>query len=423
MTQRHKNYFIYTFFVIFIFGNIFMNDQAHARTYTAEEMSANPERLNGMTVTGDRLDNVVFKDVTLKNVTFKNIRLSKFTFTNVVFDNCKFIDICFYRGELNNVLFQGGLFAKRSKDIAADELIETSRIMNVVFDATVFDNAYFTGLRQGSLFLQNIHTTQNYSGPGGIFRGKDIFVAIRKCSIKGVKIVQTSGNSKIYAKDSFFDDSGFARTSTATYVDNCSFIGASDPGDSNTLVFINSRLLAWVETEGDVYFYNNTFLVKDGPPRLQTGVQGSDKSRIYVLSDKRAVAPINFVNGNIFLRNLDWVHPVMVPWEGQEYIKRVDLQNVAIRDGGLWEKLHLLSGQWENVQIYPAIDIADAKIENVEGYNVTFPEGVPWIGTPASNTSIRMRNKPFDWPEIKVPTLKDLGMEWEWPVITGKPLP
>lgn len=413
---------ILALFIISIYGVILMAGTAYSKTYTASEMSANPEQLTGMTVSGKRLEGVTFKNVALRNVTFKNLSLSNFTFENVVFDNCKFIDIVFYDGILQDVHFKGGLFLKNSYEIASDEMIETSKFLNVIFDATAFENASFDGISGGPIYFMNIKSVKNYEPDGAILYGNDIFVIVNNCAIKYIDFAIVRGASKIYALNSTFDSSGFVGETKATYIDNCSLLNGSSSGSSELLVIKNSVLLAQVGVHGDAYFYNNTFLHKDGPPREQTGVQGTQKnSKIYVFSDQRVEAPINFMGGTIYLRNANWVQGIMGPLRYVKHINRIDLQNVNIVGGGWWEDLHLLGGRWENVKIYPSIDITNAKLENVEGYNVTYPNGTPWTGKPAADTSIRIRNKPFDWPEIKVPTPKDLGLEWKLPVITGKP--
>ncbi|SHN71490.1 hypothetical protein [Desulfovibrio litoralis] len=101
-------------------------------------------------------------------------------------------------------------------------------------------------------------------------------------------------------------------------------------------------------------------------------------------------------------------------------ISEASFKNVTIR-GGDWKNLELLGGKWENVNIYPEINMDNASIDNVKAYNVNYPEGAPFRGTPTGKTTINVSKTPLDWPEIHVPTFEELGFNRELPEITGKP--
>jgi hypothetical protein len=147
-------------------------------------------------------------------------------------------------------------------------------------------------------------------------------------------------------------------------------------------------------------------------------VRGSENTYIYIIGNGHDTIQLYALGGNITLSDATLNKPYITPTF--DAVSSLNLRNVVIREGG-WEDLVLKGGQWENVQIYPPVDITNATIENVIGYNVTFPEGNPWTGQPASNISMTMVNTPFQWEEVKVPTPEELGLIWEMPVITGAP--
>jgi hypothetical protein len=56
-------------------------------------------------------------------------------------------------------------------------------------------------------------------------------------------------------------------------------------------------------------------------------------------------------------------------------------------------------------------------LENIETYNLRFPEGVPWVEDhkrPQALANFKPvfieRDRPFEWPEVHVPTAEELGL-------------
>lgn len=123
--------------------------------------------------------------------------------------------------------------------------------------------------------------------------------------------------------------------------------------------------------------------------------------------------------GTCYLYDIILEKPTIVHFEGETGLQALNLRNVTIKGGKFWQG-RIKSGQWENVKIYPEVNVENANIENIVGYNVTFPEGSPWRGK-AKNASMTVSKTPFEWPEIKVPTPEELGLIWDWPEPTGAP--
>jgi hypothetical protein len=63
--------------------------------------------------------------------------------------------------------------------------------------------------------------------------------------------------------------------------------------------------------------------------------------------------------------------------------------------------------------------LEDAELGEIETYNLTYPDGNPWVGD--VKVKLTERDTPFDWPEIHVPTPEELGLVRDFPIITGAP--
>jgi hypothetical protein len=88
-----------------------------------------------------------------------------------------------------------------------------------------------------------------------------------------------------------------------------------------------------------------------------------------------------------------------------------NLRNVRIL-GGRWHDFNLKGGHWENVELYPPIEITGAPPQfgdDVIFYKVTAPQGGPF--KEGMSFIVSTTKQPFDWPEIHVPTLEEMGID------------
>jgi hypothetical protein len=141
---------------------------------------------------------------------------------------------------------------------------------------------------------------------------------------------------------------------------------------------------------GRAYFINNKYREK-----IETyqgfKTYGDKNTFIYIIGNWSTVIPYYALGGNVTITDSAIKNPYFTP---DDDIFSLNLRNVTIR-GGEWIKSKVLGGQWENVKIYPPVDITDAVIKNVRGYNVTFPEGSPWTGESSGQAEMIVSNRSF----------------------------
>jgi uncharacterized protein YjbI with pentapeptide repeats len=157
----------------------------------------------------------------------------------------------------------------------------------------------------------------------------------------------------------------------------------------------------------EVYLFNNLY-----PPyktNIRSSLNGSKTTNIYIVGNNQKNAQLNILGGNVTISNLDCINLLVTKWV--EGVNSLNLFNVKIY-GANFEDLILYGGQWENVEIYPPINVPNAKIENLNVYNVSFPKGRPWVeSTPYTDIKITESPIPFVWPNIHVPTPEELGLD------------
>jgi hypothetical protein len=180
-------------------------------------------------------------------------------------------------------------------------------------------------------------------------------------------------------------------------VKNC-VINASTDGTKNTkLYFVNSK----------------TPTTSDPTDRNYVALDGKDSTQAYILN------PSGPFGVYLFRGKTTIINAELVNFSMSEVPVDIDLKDVVIRGGKWWDLRMKGGGRWENVKIYPQITLENAVLGDIEAYNLTFPEGNPWVGNAKSN--LKKVDKPFDWPQIHVPTPQELGLVRDFPVITGAP--
>jgi hypothetical protein len=158
----------------------------------------------------------------------------------------------------------------------------------------------------------------------------------------------------------------------------------------------------------EAYFINNIYPTID-KNLIRATFFGNDETKIFIDGGDMNDADMVITSGQVTIRNLGLKNAWFTSDENPTI--SLNLKDVTI-NGANFLDLELKNGQWENVKIYPSVKVQNTKIENLKVYNVTFPHGKPWVDA-SSETSIDLieSSKPFEWPEVHVPTPEELGLK------------
>jgi hypothetical protein len=265
------------------------------------------------------------------------------------------------------------------------------------------------GVNNCRLILKNLTESVNYSSSLAFFTGESMNVRIDNCIFK-ISDFSFGYGSTIYATNSTFRHSGFGpSTSEIIYIENCKLINGSSSGLPDILVIKDSIVTGVLADPRcrEVYLVNNQY-----PPYEEGGrssLDGSKKTKTYIIGNNQKDTQLSIIGGNVTIYDLDFANLLATKW--REGVNSLNLFNVKIY-GGDFKKLILYGGQWENVEIYPPVRVPNAKIENLNVYNVSFPKGRPWVeSTPNTDIKITESSTPFQWPDIHVPTPDELGLD------------
>jgi hypothetical protein len=182
----------------------------------------------------------------------------------------------------------------------------------------------------------------------------------------------------------------------------------------NSILEINTNARS-----GDLYFVNNKYLTFTDPygVAVQSVVNGNN---VYFINDDMAMKsadgsentnllPVHIVGGGANIYNADLHKPCLM-----NDIDYINLRNVKIL-GGRWHDLNLKSGHWENVEIHAPIEITGSAPQfgdDLKFYKVSFHPPPPTgpFNAPVSIRATEIK-QPFDWPEVHVPTLQEMGID------------
>jgi hypothetical protein len=229
-------------------------------------------------------------------------------------------------------------------------------------------------------------------------------------------IFPESKKLNIYINNTTLFKSTITGNADTLFVDSCDIRGHLL--SAVTGIIKNSILYIAMYGGKYIYFSNNKFIDDISRPKASVLI-GDEISHYFIFGDK----DINYINstGNGILHIQDAILDNFTTVSSREYValNTLNLLNIALHNAD-FAATNIMYGQWENVKIYPPAKISELNAENIHVYNVSFPEGNPWRGTP-TRFAFNVQSKPFDWPEIKIPTLEDLGVNWDWPEPTGAP--
>ncbi len=249
--------------------------------------------------------------------------------------------------------------------------------------------------------------TSTYSDSLSILIANNLNLRIDNCIFEKSTIVLFD-NSTIYATNSTFTRSGFGSSSAKViYIDNCKLLEGSDAGSGEIMVVKDSVLCGGVGGRESKEIYLAGLSWPENNTR-KTVLYGSANTKFFLDGANAKNALINILGGTVLLRNVG-VRKLLVSSDAS--IDKLDLQNVTIYEGDFEDAL-VKGGQWENVTIYGPVKMPKGKLENIKVRAFQLPNGPPIAGaTSETIVDIKESSAPFEWPEIHVPTLDELGLK------------
>ena len=375
------------------------------------ELQRRIQDLNGRKISGFIDGGLTLENVTLKGTTFIDVEARNSHFKNVIFEDCTFIKVDFRESTFENVSFIGGKMAYRGDTNFRYNLTNFAGSVfsgTVLFDSVTLDNAYISGIQGGNDNLVVFRNMQGIRNGMSVINGDDINLRVENCSSEEYLFAALFENSTIYAINSTFTGSGFAGNAEAVYIDNCKLLDGSTGGMARTIVIKNSVVCGGLggPHAQNIYLINNQYpVMKQGRANLAC----SENTTVFIDGQNVKNARMMIFGGRVTIKNVDFESLGLSIDE--DPIGSLNLHNVTIRKGD-WEEGTLRGGQWENVTIYPPVQVPDATIQNVKTRYLTFPQGSPWVDR-NSATSIDIQDSPipFEWPEVHVPTPEELGIK------------
>jgi hypothetical protein len=398
-----------------------------------EYAAKNPDGLNGRTISKARLDGdfaegdlfhkkdgrggVFLENMTVRNLTMDTSSLMFARFKNVTFLDCAFYKTDFTGSRFDNVRFVNCVFdgqepgRVRGHETKLDEVLAN----NVTFDRVTFGAGLRVEYRKGSILtLRNITGGRTASKDNSLVFGEDIHIRLEDCAIPDRSVAFLHGDSTVYVKRCVFEGQGIAGNARIIFIDNSTILGG---GRAQVYVLQNSAVAISAgdsdfETT-DVYLAGNTYPDRTSKnSRVEVFGNGARNGNAYIYGGGQKI-PLMFASGgNVHIYDADIGRFVMIATAEQNF-EALNMRNVAIRKG-YWTKRMPRKGNWENVRIYPPVELREKSEYAISGYKVAFPEGIPW-----RNGSVESResDRPLEFAMPPVPTLEQLGLAQFWEAV------
>ncbi|MDR2302496.1 MAG: pentapeptide repeat-containing protein [Deltaproteobacteria bacterium] len=386
---------------------------------TAAAMAANPTGLSGKRITCDIEGDFVLENAVIKKATFANSKIWRSTIRNVTFENCAFSQTHFMSTSFENVIFKGGSVSYRPnpKYQADDTSFEDVRFINVVMDGVSLNEAYFqVTSRGGNLTLKNMTNVKNKYVSFYIGNSK---LVMENCKASGELFAVLSGKeTTAYVNNCEFRKySGIGGNCKSVYIKDSKFLNFSYVGGAVNTVIENSVLTGQIGNANiyELYLINNQHQPSDpkeltiGRSVLQTHIDG----KVFLDGKNLKEACLTIVSGSVFIRDLDCVNLILGRSDKTLIPQSLDLLNVVV-NGLIFLDLDLKSARWQNVTVKPPFEFENAKIANLQTYQVDLAQEFIAAGSLGDNDiRITKSPKPFDFPQIVVPSLEALGVRVE----------
>jgi len=405
-----------------------------------------PGLLNNRHITGKRLDGwkddcsdgVHWENLVIHNLTLEDVEMWRAHLKNVTFVDCKFIKVDFSRSIFDNVKFiRGKIYGYSKPDDPGKEYESVFRnisITRVLFDGTEFGQSVDTNFGSGIVVMRNIKADLPPKKNYWLLRGTNLQVRLDNCQISNQAAVSNLGEKNtLYATNSKFINAELSLDGPAAWIENCEMTNSYAPS-TNILVIKNNRLSGigvgartdnvGKKDEGQrVFLVNNTYIKppsqNDSPLDTTTNLSllmarnntRPDKANLYIYSSPNIPGRVVVDSGNIHIYDTEIDFLSMRQSRSNCSLANLDLQNVKIRGGGDWEYADIRHGKWENVEIYPPVDIGKGKFGEIIGHRVEFPQGTPWKN---GELKITPSYEPLTFDKPPVPTLEETGLAQFW---------
>jgi uncharacterized protein YjbI with pentapeptide repeats len=341
------------------------------------------------------------------------MNISKLTFINPVFDNvllenCTISGSKFLDGRFSNVTFNGGrLTYDERANITLFELCEIDRL---TFDRVTMQAARLSHMSGGTIIFRNMKKFSDYGASKSRIVSGSLQLVLENCTVSGTDLARLQ-DGRVHIIKSILVNSGLSGK-FFLYIEDSLLDGALDgyttiESGKATAVIKNSVLGKFrFSNHGQAYVINNNHSGADNAlTSLQTG-------KLYAADNN---IPYLQVSGDeVTLRDMDVQRLSFLDFSGDP--RTFNLRNVNIAENLNFRfGANITGGWWENVSIgntsVTVIDYGDKiNISGISAYNLVYNGSNQSLSSsPSTPYTVAIVEKPFTWPEVKVPSAQELG--------------
>ena len=393
-----------------------------------------PGLLNNQYIKGKQLDGykddcsdgVHWENLVIHNLTLEDVEMRNALLKNVTFVDCNFIKVNFKGSTFDNVKFiRGKIYGYSKPDDPGKEyqsVFDDIPITRVLFDGTEFGQSVNMSFGYGIVVMRNIKADLPPEKNYGLLHGTDLQVRMDNCRVSNQSAVNLGGEKNtLYATNSSFTNAKLELEGPAAWIENC-VVKSSGVPEASTVVVKNCQLerigIGGGQDSQRYFLVGNTFSRPQNSNKTTLGLLLArentviDNAHLYLYADTGTHIPgeVRVNSGNIHIYGAEIDELSMRQQPRHNHLANLDLQNVKIGKGN-WKLADIRHGKWENVEIYPPVDLTKAKFGEIIGHRVEFPRGTPW-----KNGELKITNSyellTFDKPPV--PTLEETGLAQFW---------
>jgi len=391
-----------------------------------------PGLLNNRHIKGKQLhghkedcsDGVHWENLVIHNLTLENVEMWNAYLKNVTFVDCKFIKVDFERCIFDNVKFiRGKIYGYPDTDKPRSsreyKSIFDIYITRVLFDGTEFGQSVNLDFGPGIVVMRNIKADLSPKKNAWLLSGTDLQVRLDNCKVSNQAAVLMLGEKNtLYTTNSRFINAELKLKGPAAWIENCVLKNSSLPHAAT--VVIKNNQLSGVGVGGQdnqrYFLIGNTFSRPADPDGSTAGLliarqnTSIDNANLYLYADGHIPGIVGVDSGNVHIYNAEIDELDMRQQRFNKHMASLSLQNVKIGKGD-WEFGDIRQGKWENVEIYPPVDLGKGKFGEIIGHRVEFPQGTPWKN---GDLKITPSYEPLTFDKPPVPTLEETGLAQFW---------
>ncbi|MDR0476435.1 MAG: pentapeptide repeat-containing protein [Desulfobulbaceae bacterium] len=375
----------------------------------------------------DCSDGVHWENLVIHNLTLENVEMWNAHLKNVTFVDCKFIKVDFEGSIFDNVKFiRGKIYGYPKPDEPGKDYQSRFRsvsITRILFDGTEFGQSVNTNFSDGIVVMRNIKADLPPNKNYWLLRGNNLQVRMDNCRVSNQAAVSNLGEKNtLYVTNSKFINAELNLSGPAAWIENCVLAGGGAPF-TDVLVIKKSQLentgAGGRQTKENPNKLHGAFLTENTytnnlysskgpkmPPILS--IWSDDDSALYLYANGEIPGRVIIGGGNIYIYNANIGQLTMGV---DSVINNLNLQNVKIQGGGNWTFTDLRHAKFENVDIYPPINLANSKFGEIIGNHVEFPRSIPWRN---GELNITRSSGPLTFDKPPVPTLEETGLAQFW---------